>query len=133
MKKVYKSKDDTNDKRSYLLKLSKTEIEMLKKALHYYMMVEETCYAFWYIGGGSTGTRDQWHLNIASRLWSELKHLSQAKLELGDWGSIGYLHKLLKKEVEEYRKENDYLIKKYGTTELHLDDDQREDYRKKSK
>src|SRR3990167_2617935 len=81
------------EKRSYNLRLSETEIGVLKAALHYYQMSENFGNHWWYVGGGSASTGDYWFKFICGGIHEVLDRLSDVKPNYGYWGSIEHLGK----------------------------------------
>lgn len=105
-----KSKKDICEKRKYTLKLCKTEIGVLKAALHYYLMIDNFGYSAWSIGGGPIGSRD-WAARLvvagskkSDGLLQVLDYLSPIKPDFGTNTDRESIYQLLKREVDAYEQ-----------------------------
>ncbi|OGH18516.1 MAG: hypothetical protein A2868_03640 [Candidatus Levybacteria bacterium RIFCSPHIGHO2_01_FULL_40_15b] len=120
-----RSKKVLDEKRKYILRLSKTEISLLKAVLPYYALADDFGYAYWTTGGGSVGRTDHNNMrliygdSISGGLLDELNHLSKVKPTYC-WGNLDAMAELLGKELDKYKKHAKKMERKYGMPPLQL-------------
>ena len=109
------------ERRKYVLKLSRTEVAILKGALEYWLLDHGYGYSLWLIQGGSVGSIDDYYLSIvvglpkADGLWDVLKGLCKIIPNYGGyWGDIDRLAEMCKKKVDEYAKQAKELEEEKG-------------------